>query len=261
MPESREGAPEGLPGTKIAGGVILFLVSAVIVSAIVSVTVMYSASHNLVASTYYTLSSMFGTNDEGYAGVIPYMLVQNSYQFYAVTAVLALDGLVKYLIIGFGIAVILDVLTGTNLSSKLLNFFGTRLKNHVLVCGYSSLAERLCSEMNAKGIKFAVMDKDPEKIESVKDNGFLSVEGDFTDLKDLAKANAAQAASIVFCSENDFTNLLGVVAARRINRHANMICRSKDQNTVTKMQRAGADLCVIPELLAGLELGQKLSGV
>jgi hypothetical protein len=260
-PKKEAAGPQPEREAKVAKGLVPILAASVLLALLLSIAVMYWASHDLSASGYYTLSSMFGTNEEGYSMLLISQLSPGSVQYYFVVGALALDGLVKYVIIGFSIAIMLDVLAGVNLESKLRGLIAGKVSGHVVLCGYTSFAERVCEDLGKKGIRFEIVERDGRKIEAIRSDGYTPIDGDFTDVRDLARANVSRAKSVIFCGENDYTTLLGIVTARGLSKSVSIMCRARDENTVPKMQRAGADRCVIPELLAGLELGQVLSGV
>lgn len=245
----------------LASDALLLLLSLIIIVVSASIYVLYSASHNLYGSTYYTLSSITGLNEEGYSSAVLAPLAPNGYALYSVIAMLVIDGIVKYMIIGFGVAIALELITGVDIGSALLGIAKAQLNDHVIICGYSNLAEQLCETLKLKGERFVIIDKDAVKIEQIRERGYLPIEGDFTESDDLMKANIKKAKAAVFCGDSDFTNLLGIVTARNISKQLSIICRAKSENSVSKMHRAGAELCIVPELVAGLEIGTKLSGV
>lgn len=261
MPRQKESPEKSISEKGVAKGVALLLFFAIILSTIISLTVIYHFTGNLKASAYYTLSSIFETNEEGFSTVVFSSIGMFSLPFDAVIGVLIIDGIVKYMLIGFGLAVVLELLSGVDIISKISDLTMGKMSSHIVVCGYSALAERICGDLKKNGIHFLIIDKDPEKIEDIREDGYIPVIGDFTEIDDLQKAYTQDASAIIFCGQNDYTNLLGVVSARKLSKNISIICRARSENTVTKMHRAGAEICIIPELVSGLELGQKLSGV
>ena len=85
------------------------------------------------------------------------------------------------------------------------------------------------------------------------------VEGDFTDRKVLDSASISKAKAIVFTTESDFINLLGIVTAHHMEPELKIITRARSESSVRKMQRGGADLCLVPEVVAGIELGERIA--
>jgi voltage-gated potassium channel len=218
-------------------------------------------SHEAYGSVYYTLSSLADINNEGFAFAIITSLAQFGGAFYQIVVIELLDGVVKVVVIGFVVAVVINALTKVDISSRINSMRSGRLGRHIVLCGYSGLGERVVDQLGREGKRFVVVEKSQTKLEELGERGYTALEGDFTDINVLRKAGVERAGAVVFCADSDFTNLMGILAARRLNREFTIISRARDTQSVVKMQRAGADLCVIPELVAGLELGNKLVGI
>jgi voltage-gated potassium channel len=249
------------PEIEVAKEVVIVLLVLIIAVAALSIWAMYNISHNLDGSVYYSLAALGDVNEEGYAAVILSAVVPYSFQFYEIVGILILDGIVKVVFIGLVVALLVKTLAEVDIGQVLHGFKSRRLENHTIVCGFSVLGERVCEQLSAQKRKFLVVEKSQAKLEELYGRKYPSVEGDFTDIKTLTSANSEKAKSIVFCADSDFVNLMGVIAARRLNKDISIIARARDEQSVVKMQRAGADLCIIPELVAGLDLGRKLAGV
>jgi voltage-gated potassium channel len=246
---------------EIAKEVLILLAVIIVVAITLSVWITFVLSHDAFGSIYYTLSSLLDVNSEGATASIIAALPQFGAAFYEIAAVELLDGVVKVVVIGFVVAVVINALTKLDIGSKINSMRSGRLKGHIVLCGYSGLGERLVESLEERKSQFVVIEKDATKLEELGERGYTVLEGDFTDINTLRKAGAEKAGAVIFCADSDFTNLMGILAARKLSRELMIISRARDQNSVVKMQRAGGDLCVIPELVAGLELGQKLVGV
>ncbi len=246
---------------EIAKEVLLLLAGLIIIIAVLSVWGIYSVSHDFAGSVYYTVSSLIDLNNEGYALSIISSLVPFGPAFYTVTGIELLDGVAKVVLIGFLVAVLIDALTSVDINSKINVLRSSRLEKHVILCGYSGLGEQIVEQLVEKDRQFVVVDRNPTKLEELNERGYTALDGDFTDIKVLRKAGAEKASAILFCSESDITNLMGILAARRLSKDLMIVSRAREEFSVTKMQRAGADLCIIPELVAGVELGNKLVAI
>jgi voltage-gated potassium channel len=117
------------------------------------------------------------------------------------------------------------------------------------------LAERLCAELAAQKRKFIVIVDSEADAEMLRALGYQTIEGDFKSENVLRKAYVENAKTIIFDARDDFDNMMGVISAKHLNSRIKVITRVKDEYTVTKMHRAGADQCVVPEIVAGVELG------
>lgn len=260
MPKIKEEAIESAD-VEIAKEVLFLLSGLIILIALFSVWVIYSASHNLQGSVYYTIASLIDVNSEGYAAAIMAGIAPFTIPFYELILVELVDGIAKVVLIGFIVAVVINALTNIDINSKINWLRSGRLNKHVVLCGFSGLGEQIVDQLSAKKRPFLVIDKSQTKLEELNERGHTALDGDFTNIETLRKAGVEKASAVIFCAETDITNLMGILAARKLNKEITVISRARDAFTVAKMQRAGADLCIIPELLAGLELGNKLVGI
>jgi hypothetical protein len=256
MPEARFDFADN-----IAARVIVALLILALLLTLFSIGVVYLISHNIYAASYYTLSALFDANGESSAVFISSVLGSSGsgvifYEFFAISVI---DGLAKAVIIGFLIASFINLLSGIDLKSKLEVITAKHMRGHVIVCGYSMLAERLCEDLKKTKLQVVIVEKDPQKVNILRDLGFTVIEGDFTEKKTLENASIGNAKTVVFATESDFTNLLGVVTAHHSNPKVKIIARARSETSVRKMQRGGAELCLVPEVVAGLELGESIA--
>ena len=56
-----------------------------------------------------------------------------------------------------------------------------RLKNHYVLCGYGRIGSFIAKEFNEENIPFVVIEKDPERIRLLDEDGVAYVAGDATD--------------------------------------------------------------------------------
>ncbi len=228
--------------------------------AVFSIAAIWLISHNIYAASYYSISALFDANNEGASTFIAGVLSgQSGYLFYSLFAVSVIDGLAKAVIIGFLIAAFINLLSGIDLKSKLEFITAKHMKNHVIICGYSMLAERLCNDLKKNGLHLVIIEKDAEKVNLLRDLNFNVVEGDFTERKTLDNASIRKSKAIIFATESDFVNLLGIVTARHMDPSVKIISRARSETSVRKMQRGGASLCLVPEVVAGIELGESIA--
>lgn len=245
----------------IATRVIVVLIVVVCLFTLFSIAVLTLISHNPYAASYYSLSALFDANNEGSSAFIAaaFSAGQPTYIFYGFVAISLVDGLAKAAIIGFLVAAFINLLSSIDLKSRLEIITAKHLTDHVIVCGYSMLAERLSNDLKKSKIRFVIIEKDLEKSNQLRDLGFNVVEGDFTDKKVLNNASISKAKAIIFTTESDFVNLLGILTAHHMEPKLKIITRARSEASVRKMQRGGAGLCLVPEVVAGIELGERIT--
>jgi voltage-gated potassium channel len=238
---------------------IVMLLILVVASAAGTIILVHYYVGNFYDATYFTIAALFDINGVTLSPAFNYHMLSFDSEFYNTFPLLMLDGIVKIVAIGFILAGIVELISVINLFEKLSNIGVRKMNNGVIVCGYNDLAESICLTLKNKRKRFVVVDKDLEKVEMLRGLGYIAVRGNFTDDDVLRKCSVQSAKSIIFSTESDFENLLGIVTAHYLNPGINIIARARDEASVTKMHRAGAGLCVVPEVLAGLDIGDIIS--
>ncbi|HVC58505.1 MAG TPA: NAD(P)-binding protein [Candidatus Acidoferrales bacterium] len=245
----------------IAGKVIIGLLGVASLFMLGSIITLTYITHNFYVANYYTFSALLDATGVGTDALINAVAPQLSQAFYAVVVVSVLDGLAKAVIIGFVMASFINFLTGIDIKSGISGISVRHMKDHIMICGYSNLGERLAREMMHRGSKVVIVEKDTEKANNLRDLGFTVINGDFTDRKVLTEAAVDKARAIVFTGDSDFINLMGIVSAHSMNPNASIIARARQEDTLTKMQRGGAGFCIVPEVAAGMDMGATIAKV
>jgi hypothetical protein len=236
--------------------VVLVLIT--VIFTVFSIVVVGSLVNNFYVGSYYTISALFDAVGVGPSAAVVGSLATFSPQFDEVVLVSIVDGLIKTVIIGFVIAALIGFISSIDITSRITALSRISWKGHVIICGYSGLAERIVMDLASKKTPFVIIDRDPAKTDEVRSAGFTALHEDFTTDTALRNASINTASAIMFLTEDDYDNLLGVVTARHLNDKIRIIARAKDSGTITKIHRAGAELCVVPEVLAGIELGDAI---
>ncbi|MCL5423999.1 MAG: NAD-binding protein [Candidatus Marsarchaeota archaeon] len=210
---------------------------------------------NIYNSSYFTFSLLFDA--VGYDAALPYIAPFSSL-FYPFFGMLILDGIVKIIVIGFLIASVIELLSSIDFKRQFNLFAAHRRASHIIVCGYSNFTDRLIKDLSAKKKKFTIIEKNQANADMLKSLGHIVVEGDFKNELYLNDASIQSASGVVFGSDNDFDNIVGVITVKKIAPKVRTIIRINEESSVTKMLRAGADLCIIPEILVGIDLGNNI---
>lgn len=242
----------------ISGRLIIPLLLLTIAVAALSIYLTKDVFHNIFSASYFSLAALLGANDFGFDVDITPRIPPFTGNFYALMFAAVIDGIVRSVIVGFVLAALINFVMNIDVMSTLSLAKAKVTRKHTIVCGYSMLAERLCRDLQGKKKPFLVVEKNLETADMLRDFGYTVVVGDFTSKEALEKASLATAKAIVFTTESDFINLLGIVTARHLNATVEIISRVREEASMTKMRRAGANFCLVPEQVVGAELGNRL---
>ena len=131
--------------------------------------------------------------------------------------------------------------------SKKINKF----KNHIVVCGYGRNGREAVRKLMSFQTDFLVIESDPDRINDLKDKGFLFVEGDATVDSVLNKANINDAKALITTLPKDADNVFIVLSARQQNEKMTIISRASENKSVSKLKKAGANNVIMPDKVGG----------
>jgi voltage-gated potassium channel len=142
-----------------------------------------------------------------------------------------------------------------------------RMKNHVIVMGYSFLGKYVVSSLKAMGVEFVVVAKDKSLVEPLISAGTLTIIAPVTHAaKSMLEAGVEQATAMIATFDDDGDNMLSILTAKKINPKIRAITIVNDKDLVEAAKRVGADVAiplqeVMGQLLALSSESQEVAGV
>lgn len=247
--ESEEETKNVLISTAIIGIIIILF----------SFVVLWVETQNFYLDAYYTIETFFDApNVAASASLASLAFNSNLSEFVLITIVVILDNLGKIVVISFVIAAVLDIIKYANVEDAINRFKAGRLSDHIIIAGYNELSRDLIYRLNKKKVRFLVIDPDPRIALQLNRDRILSITGKFTESHYLMLASIDRARAIVFTSPKDLDNLLGAITAKKLNKKIRLVSRVSGEEIRNKMYRVGVEMCVLPEYLAGIELGESI---
>jgi voltage-gated potassium channel len=126
-----------------------------------------------------------------------------------------------------------------------------KLSNHVIVVGYGRNGRKCCEELNRSNVPFLVIENNIKVVEQIIEKGYLYVHGDASEDRILTEANISQAKAIISSLPIDADNVFVVLSARKLNANLNIISRAAQSSSEEKLQSAGANHVIMPEVIGG----------
>jgi voltage-gated potassium channel len=160
-------------------------------------------------------------------------------------------------------------LTQYVVDGEINKFFKTRkimsaineLKDHVIVCGYGRNGKQAAKILENHKVKFVVIENGDERIEhelSKKDQ-ILYIKGDATDDEVLLNAGIKRAKALITALPEDADNVYIVLSARSLNNDIQIISRSSNPGSETKLRKAGANNVISPDKIGGTHMATLVS--
>lgn len=132
------------------------------------------------------------------------------------------------------------------------------LHEHYIICGFGRIGSLICKEFHANGLAFTVVEKDPEALEKLEEEGYLYLKGDATMDETLLKAGIKRAKGLISVVTSDTANVYITLTARGLNPGLYILARSGEEGSDIKLKRAGANKVVSPYFIGGTRMAQSI---
>jgi voltage-gated potassium channel len=126
------------------------------------------------------------------------------------------------------------------------------LRGHVIVCGWGRVGRAIARELASAGTPHVVIDNDPERVATIHDH--LYVLGDASDDAVLQHAGIDRASALIAAVSTDAANLFITLSGRSLRPDLFIVSRAREEASVAKLERAGADRVVNPQEIGGARI-------
>ncbi|MGC8538323.1 MAG: potassium channel family protein [Candidatus Micrarchaeia archaeon] len=239
--------------------ILLASVIIVLILGVISVLVIFLLFHNAYLATYYVFQTFFDASNVNADTVVAGLTMSNfNTDFYPVFIIFVVDNISRIVIMSFILAAVIDMVAYADIENRINRLRAMRRRGHLIICSYNNLSQAIIDKLKNNS-RIIMIVKSKNEVLELMNRGIIALEGDFTSEATLKAANIEGAKAIIFASEDDLDNLLGAISAKRLNKDATVITRVGREETRTKMYRVGVDMCVLPEYLSGIEIGEAIA--
>jgi voltage-gated potassium channel len=174
-----------------------------------------------------------------------------------VTIVLILAGMAIYGYLASALVELIahGVLTGA-IAERRRRRVIERMSDHYIICGYGRVGRQVAEEFRDAGVRFVVLDFNPQVLEHAREDGVPYIEGTGTNDEDLEQAGLERARGLAACSDSDVDNLYITVSVKAARPDLVIVARASNEDAAKKMLRAGAARVVQPYTSAGQEVAK-----
>ena len=130
----------------------------------------------------------------------------------------------------------------------------TKMKNHMIICGYGRMGRQVCREFSQRGLPFVVIDRRAELLQDFNLAHGIALDGDATSDSVLRHAGVERARALVTVAASDADNLFITLSARLLNDKLFIVARAEGELAEEKLHRAGASRVVTPYAIGGLKV-------
>jgi len=132
------------------------------------------------------------------------------------------------------------------------------LHNHVIICGYGRNGKEAAEILKRNKIKFVILENKVELTAENTSDDFYFLNEDATKEEVLRDAGIKQARGLITTLPNDADNVYVALTARELNQKLNIISRASNDNSVTKLKRAGANNVIMPDKIGGAHMASMI---
>jgi voltage-gated potassium channel len=125
------------------------------------------------------------------------------------------------------------------------------LRGHVVVCGLGRVGRAVTADLRAGGRTVVAVDLDPERLAT---SDVPTIRGDATLDATLRAAGVERAEALVAALSNDAGNVVVTLSGRSMNDNLFIVARAREDDSVPKLSRAGADRVVNPQELGAARM-------
>ena len=128
------------------------------------------------------------------------------------------------------------------------------MRDHYIVCGYGRMGQETVLQLRGRGLPVVVIEQDAEAAAHLEEEGISFVQGNATQDEHLHAAGVGNARCLIAAVATDEDNLFIVMSARVLNPSIYIVARASRDETVNKLQRAGANSVHSPYVGGGRDL-------
>jgi voltage-gated potassium channel len=125
------------------------------------------------------------------------------------------------------------------------------MRDHVVVCGWGRVGKAAANDISSTGKQVVVIDV---RTDRVADISTPVIVGDATLDSTLRAAGVQHASALIAALEGDAENLFVTLSSRAINPGLFIVARARQEESVPKLSRAGADRVVNPQELGAARM-------
>jgi voltage-gated potassium channel len=159
-------------------------------------------------------------------------------------------GTAAYIIVSITDFILSEILLG-RVQHRRIKRMISKLKNHYIICGLGRVGTEIANILSGDKEEFIVIDEAEKPIETCQQKGWLYIQGNASDDKILYDAGLKKAKALFAALDTESENVYVTLSAKAINPDIFIVARAKTYETIKKLERAGANRVVSPQIIGG----------
>ena len=203
---------------------------------------------SVLDATYYATVSLSTT---GYGDITPVTA-----QARLVNVILITPLRIMFLIVLIGTT--LEALTARSREEFRIRRWRSRVRQHVIVCGYGTKGRSAIRSLQASGTpadKIVVVDPDPRAIDEANSVGLTGIVGDAGRTEVLRRASIERARAVIVAANRDDAAVLITLTVRQLNPSVPITTSVREEENANLLRQSGADMVITTSATSGRLLG------
>lgn len=142
---------------------------------------------------------------------------------------------------------------------ELLHIDSTKLKKHIIVCGYGRLGRIIAKKLQKRDIDFIIIEHDIQLVKDAIKEGMLAIFGNAALPSILKAVNAKEAISAIVAIDNEEKLYIVCQSLREHSKEINIIANVKDKQTKELIAKSADHILYEPDNTADLLVKEALS--
>jgi voltage-gated potassium channel len=131
-----------------------------------------------------------------------------------------------------------------------------KFNDHYIVCGFGRMGSHICDKLEEAKVAFIVVENNPRNFPKLDALGYLYDKGDAASDDTLLRVGIKKAKGLVAVLSSDPENVFATLSARVLNPSIFIVARAIDEDTESKLIKAGANRVVKPYELGGSRMAE-----
>ncbi|MGZ8750321.1 MAG: potassium channel family protein [Pseudonocardia sp.] len=203
---------------------------------------------SLLDATYYATVTLSTT---GYGDITPVSAGARLVNILVVTPLR-----IMFLIVLIGTT--LEALTARSREEFRIRRWRSRVRQHVIVCGYGTKGRSAIRSLQALGTpldKIVVVDPEPRAIDEANSLGLTGIVGDAGRTEVLRRASVERARAVIVAANRDDAAVLITLTVRQLNPSVPITTSVREEENANLLRQSGADTVITTSATSGRLLG------
>lgn len=128
------------------------------------------------------------------------------------------------------------------------------VKNQVVIAGGGRVGEEIARILAEREEEFTIVEINPLKVDRLKEKKYNIIQGNVEEEETLIEAGIKNARKFIITLPKAETNISIISTAKELNKTMEINARAEHSDFIEKLKKAGANLVIVPEVVAGNEL-------